>query len=46
MPTIVVIPAEVLEAYTHPALDLLTGQIVELLPDPAPVVVQLELDLE
>lgn len=40
MPTIVVIPAEILEAYTHPALDLVTGQIVELAP---PEQVQLEL---
>jgi hypothetical protein len=45
MPTAVIaIPAEVLEAYVHPALDLLTGQIIELAPPPE--VEQLELEFE
>lgn len=44
MHTVVVIPAEALEAYTHPALDLLTGRIVEL--EPTQETEQLELDLQ
>lgn len=42
--TVVVIPQEILEAYTHPALDLTTGQLVELAPPTEQV--QLELDLQ
>lgn len=41
---VVVIPADLLAAYTHPALDLLTGQIIELAPNPEPA--QLELEFE
>lgn len=35
MSTVIVIPQDILESFTRPALDLLTGQIIELSPDPA-----------
>jgi hypothetical protein len=39
--TIFIIPDETLPAFTHPALDLATGELIELAAEPAPV--QLEL---
>lgn len=41
---VVIIPEETLQAFTHPAIDLTSGQLVELEAEPAPV--QLELFTE
>lgn len=41
---IVVTTQEAIQAFAHPALDLLTGEIIELAAEPAPV--QLELFTE
>jgi len=38
---VIILAEEALQVFTHPALDLLTGEIIELETEPAPV--QLEL---
>jgi hypothetical protein len=37
MTVIVIIPQEALQAFTRPGLNLLTGEIIELAAEPAPV---------
>lgn len=42
--TIYIIPEETLQSFTHPALDLQTGQLIELEAEPVPI--QLDLFTE